>query len=301
MTSTDIERRPLTPLDIGDTKAAQKLYQDGLQQLLDRKEDVTPIRGAGGRVKNHVNRSGVSKIATWCAISTTLVGTEIDRDTDGKGLRWRVTVRATAPDGRMADGVGSFDVKERPSKKPEHDGLAQAYTRARNRAVMDLIGMGEVSAEEMTNGGAEGDSGDTLPYGPVADHTLRVEAEQAIRYLWPEVSGVILVQAIENTISYFPEIAARTIKGLAWFLSADESGRQDAAGATPEGPEEGLGDLSGPSLGDQARAAAANGPDPVTTSEVVTGEPVTTVTVADESEPLIDDVDIDAIFDGEVQ
>ena len=61
MSTTELERRPLTPLDIGETKAAQKLYQDGLVQLLDRAADLTPIRGQGGKVKNHVNRSGVRR------------------------------------------------------------------------------------------------------------------------------------------------------------------------------------------------------------------------------------------------
>ena len=101
MSTTELERRPLTPLDIGETKAAQKLYQDGLVQLLDRAADLTPIRGQGGKVKNHVNRSGVSKITTWCSLSTTLVGEPtIDRDEDGKALRWRVAARRRGA-GRM--------------------------------------------------------------------------------------------------------------------------------------------------------------------------------------------------------
>jgi hypothetical protein len=293
VSSTDLEvneRRPLTPLDIGATKAAQRLYQEGLQQLLDRTEDVTPIRGRGGKVKNHVNRSGVSKITTWCAISTTREGVEIDRDAEtDKPKRWQVTVRATAPDGRVADGVGVFDVKERPSSKPEHDGLATAYTRARNRAVMDLVGMGEVSAEEMT-AGADTD-GVTLAYGAEADSDVRLKAVSAIQQMWPNVTVPVAEQMLEvigNALGYLPEAAARTVSGLAWCVSTDPATVASASGQAPAGPQEGAGEPTG---GTEQ-----------TFEDVVTPAPedVTTPPVANPEAPG-DEVDIDAIFDAEQQ
>lgn len=302
MSTVEIERRPLTPLDIGETKAAQKLYQDGLQQLLDRSEDVTAIRGRGGRVKNHVNRSGVSKITTWCSLSTTLVGTDIDRDESGKALRWRVTVRATAPDGRVADGVGAFDVKERPSNKPEHDGLGTAFTRARNRAVMDLVGMGEVSAEEMV-AGADAE-GTLLPYGPEADETLRAQASRSVAKMWPDIGATYMVQAIENTIGYLPEIAARTINGLSWFLSADEASRADASALPGEGPQapaqsttEAPPPGAGPEFDEIVTPAAEEIASP---REANPGETFAAPREAN-PEPLGDEVDIDAIFDADSQ
>ena len=292
MSTTDLEvneRRPLTPLDIGATKAAQQLYQEGLQQLLDRTEDVTPIRGRGGKVKNHVNRSGVSKITTWCSLSTTCQDVVIDRDEDGKALRWRVTVRATAPDGRVADGVGAFDVKERPSSKPEHDGLGTAFTRARNRAVMDLVGMGEVSAEEMT-AGADTD-GVTLAYGPEVDSDVRLKAVSAIQQMWPKVSvpeAEQMLEVIGNALGYLPEAAARTVSGLAWCVRADPATVASATGQAPAGPQEPAGEPTG---GTEQ-----------TFEDVVTPAPedVTTPPVANPESPG-DEVDIDAIFDAEQQ
>jgi hypothetical protein len=220
MSTSELERRPLTPLDIGETKAAQKLYQDGLKQLLDVSEDVTPIRGRGGKVKNHVNRSGVSKITTWCSLSTTLVSEEIDRDEDGKALRWRVTVRATAPDGRCADGIGAFSLTERSVSKPEHDGLGTAFTRARNRAVMDLVGMGEVSAEELLTDPAP--DGSPAPYGPDATAEMRGEALSAIVSLWPAWSASDadwMLNLLAANFGSLPEISVRTIKGLQWCVA----------------------------------------------------------------------------------
>lgn len=299
MSTTEIvERRPLTPLDIGETKAAQELYQRGLKQLLEPSEDVTAIKGRGGKVKNHVNRSGVSKITTWCSLSTTLQGVpEIDRDEDGKALRWRVTVRAAAPDGRVADGVGAFDVKERPSSKPEHDGLGTAFTRARNRAVMDLVGMGEVSAEEMVAGGRVTD-GDEMPYGPAADPALSAEAAAAVTQMWGDIDGAVMVRVIGNTLGYFPEVAARTIKGLSWFLSADEGARASVSGSPVAGPQDGSGEATeGVSQG----APPATGPSfddmvpPTAEANASPGEANQT----DSNDPLGDEVDIDAIFDAD--
>ena len=66
-----------------------------------------------------------------------------------------VTVRAT----HMASGIFATDVssceKEETKGKPisRHTMRSTAFTRARNRAILALIGGGEVSAEELTAGG----------------------------------------------------------------------------------------------------------------------------------------------------
>jgi hypothetical protein len=81
------------------------------------------------------------------------------------------TVRAIAPGGRSCDGVGSCDSHEERFEesvwKKGADGKSYkeytgkykwkyndvdgtAYTRAANRAISDLVGGGEVSAEEMS-------------------------------------------------------------------------------------------------------------------------------------------------------
>ena len=48
-------------------------------------------------------------------------------------------------------GVASCDSREKPDSKNrlEHDVATMAHTRAKNRAISDCIGTGEVSAEEM--------------------------------------------------------------------------------------------------------------------------------------------------------
>ena len=60
------------------------------------------------------------------------------------------TVQATAPNGRTMGGWGACSIHEdRNFSKPDHDIPATAMTRAVNRAISDLVGAGEVSAEEV--------------------------------------------------------------------------------------------------------------------------------------------------------
>lgn len=63
-----------------------------------------------------------------------------------------VTVRATAPWGQSAEAVGACATSEAVGRRviTVADALATAETRATNRAVSNLIAMGEVSAEEMS-------------------------------------------------------------------------------------------------------------------------------------------------------
>ena len=58
-------------------------------------------------------------------------------------------VRATLPSNRFADGWGNCSRGEGGKAHPNHDIPATACTRATNRAIADLIGAGEVSADEL--------------------------------------------------------------------------------------------------------------------------------------------------------
>jgi len=63
---------------------------------------------------------------------------------------YHYTVKAIAPDGQYTFGIGSCDSKEIPDeRRREHDTESKAHTRAKNRAISDLIGFGQVSAEEV--------------------------------------------------------------------------------------------------------------------------------------------------------
>lgn len=98
----------------------------------------------------YTKKSGFRKIATFFGLSDSIKEkTRIDRE-DGS-FYWMITVEAKAPNGRVSQGVGICDSKERNFAHLEHDVYATAHTRAKNRAISDLVAGGEVSAEEMDN------------------------------------------------------------------------------------------------------------------------------------------------------
>lgn len=151
----------LRPLDVADQKAAMQTYQEGLRTIL----DSTDWQDAG-RGESFVKKSGWRKIAAWFNLSIELVADEVERNDDGQVQRAKVWARAVAPNGRFADGDGYCDVTEsrfnRNKSKLENDLRGTATTRAVNRAISNLVGMGAVSAEEV-DGGASGP-----PLGPAA-------------------------------------------------------------------------------------------------------------------------------------
>lgn len=80
-----------------------------------------------------------------------------------------VTYRASAPNGRNAYGDGSCSFKEKKGAQgTRHNVRSHAHTRAYNRAVSNLVGFGEVSAEEVDRDNVD----DERPAGMDAE-TLR--------------------------------------------------------------------------------------------------------------------------------
>lgn len=83
-------------------------------------------------------------------LSDTVLEKEIIKDEEGRVNEASFLVKVWSPDGRSAEGWGNCSIFEnRRFSKVNHDIPSTAMTRAINRAVSDLIGAGEVSAEEM--------------------------------------------------------------------------------------------------------------------------------------------------------
>jgi hypothetical protein len=153
--STEVVRRErrsevIRPLDAEQLVEGFELYQELLPRLL----TASDYQDAG-HGERFVKKSGWRKIATAFDLDVVRVVETVDRDESGKPLRAMAVYRAIAPSGRSMDGDGYCSIEEgRFSRasgrgKLEHDLRATAATRARNRAISDLVGMGEVSAEEV--------------------------------------------------------------------------------------------------------------------------------------------------------
>lgn len=116
-------------------------YQELKSSLLNQ-NDYQDVKG-----KKYIKKSGWRKIQTAFGISDELIGEE-RKDFD-KYFVYEITIKVSAQNGRFSFGVGSCASSERAFAHTEHDVRSTAHTRAKNRAISDLVGGGEVSAEEM--------------------------------------------------------------------------------------------------------------------------------------------------------
>jgi hypothetical protein len=200
----------LKPLDVADQKEAMSIYQQGLREILD-----TSDWQDAGRGQKFVKKSGWRKIAAWFNLSIELIADEVERDEQGEVCRSKVWARAVAPNGRFADGDGYCDAAESRFSGPrgnkskiENDLRGTATTRAVNRAISNLVGMGAVSAEEMDTPEQQGP-----PFGDPASAELTEKMQQALTYLIDNESRAIEVIAklVEDAGGYLPRISARAI------------------------------------------------------------------------------------------
>lgn len=145
-------------VDIDYAVESQKNFEGLVEALLDKDTDYQ-----GGKKR----KSAWRKLARAFNISDEPITKEIIRDENHQIISAYFEVKAILPNGRSGFGVGDcsifdkikYDDSELPSNfelrkrftNAEHDVIATAHTRAKSRAISDLIGAGEVSAEEMDN------------------------------------------------------------------------------------------------------------------------------------------------------
>lgn len=174
--------RPAGSLDA--IAEAFKEYQRVCETILDG-SDYQSYEG-----KPRKKKSAWRKLATAFNVSTEIMGKEVLRPDGRSVVMAEIRVRASTPGGRQAEALGSCDVNEKccassrgqkchkaawkghfccvngcDGRKhwshPDHDIISTAQTRATNRAIADLIGCGEVSAEEL-----DGDNEPPKPQKP---------------------------------------------------------------------------------------------------------------------------------------
>lgn len=139
-----INNTPATAtIDVNTAVDEWKAYQKVTELILDD-SDYQNIKG-----KRFKKKTAWRKYARAFNISTEIIKEDIIKSEKGKVHEATFVVRATLPTGRYADGWGNCSRSEGGKNHPNHDIPATACTRACNRAISDLIGAGEVTAEEM--------------------------------------------------------------------------------------------------------------------------------------------------------
>jgi len=138
------EARTVMPaVSVDEAVAFWKQYED-LKSKLATPSDIQQIEG-----QSFLKKSFWRKLATCFNLSDEIVEKEISRTASGNIVRAEYIVRCTAPNGRSSVGIGIQTISEYGGNHPEHDIPATAHTRAKNRAISDLVGGGEGSAEEV--------------------------------------------------------------------------------------------------------------------------------------------------------
>lgn len=145
-----IETR-LTMIDVDGAVAAYHAYLELCRRILDD-NDYATIRGIKAR-----KRSGWAKLRRFYGVSARILLEHRVPGWDSWGQGQPFVYRFTV-EGRMgdrieeADGTCESTELEGSNIAPtEHNVRAKALTRAKNRVTADLIGGGEVSAEELNS------------------------------------------------------------------------------------------------------------------------------------------------------
>lgn len=226
------ERRSevIRPLDTGALVESFKAYQDLLPQLLST-EDYQDA----GRGKKFVKKSGWRKIATAFDLDVQIVRSVVDRDDHGQPLRAEVWARAIAPSGRSMDGDGYCSVDEERFSGPrgnksklENDLRATATTRAMNRAISGLVGMGEVSAEEVD--ASDHDHGPPAWAAPAPDE-MKTKALDAVAVVLGErdVARNYLKLLADGTGGQLPVVVAAWLSAMPDWIAAATPAEEAAA------------------------------------------------------------------------
>ena len=123
-----------------------------------------------------------------------------------------VTVRAIAPWGQESESVGACGTDEETGRRviTIADAIATAETRATNRAVSNLIAMGEVSAEEMQKGKTK-ETPTAIPFGKDKGKLLTDCTDEHLADVkrWCQEKGKFteLVEAIDRVLEERREAA----------------------------------------------------------------------------------------------
>ena len=146
MTTDIVQTSGVVSPDVEGTVSALKKFLELKEEVL-QENDTVMISG-----KKYIKRSGWRKIALAFNVSTEIVSVERDYGSDLKICH--IKARAIAPNGRISEEIASCDTTEFQGniKFSVHNLETKAATRAINRAISNLVGGGEVSAEEIEQG-----------------------------------------------------------------------------------------------------------------------------------------------------
>lgn len=170
LATIEAEYRVVRPLSSPETALETwHQYEQLIAKLLN--EDDYQTFNEGGKAGKFIKKSGYRKLATHYGFTVEMrderlghkheaatcarirfpeVFNREDKDCGCQVVFARYVVNVIAPNGRKTTGIGLCSTGERNRRftRQDHDIATTAYTRAVNRAIGDMIGIGKPSAEE---------------------------------------------------------------------------------------------------------------------------------------------------------
>ena len=145
---------PNVDVAIEQWDAYQKLCK-GLLNETDYQEIIVKEKDENGnyvKVKRHFKKkSAWQKLSRAFNVDIHIVDRDIERTKMGRVREAYYCVRATLPNGRSVESDALCSRSEKGKDKvSDHTIMSTAKTRATNRAIAELMGAGEVSAEKMS-------------------------------------------------------------------------------------------------------------------------------------------------------
>jgi len=137
--------RPLVPVaNVTELVEAMKRFEEIKRGLL-TDQDLYTAKDNQVRIR----KSGWRKLALAFNLSDeVLESTYLANEALPGSWIYRVRVRVISRGGRSVQGVGAASTTERPFANPAHDCFALAHTRAKSRAIADMLGSSDLVAEE---------------------------------------------------------------------------------------------------------------------------------------------------------
>ncbi|AMK16288.1 hypothetical protein [Methanobrevibacter olleyae] len=139
-------------VDVESAKAEWKAYQQLCKELLNDSDyqEYRQKTKDGFIFKKFPKKSAWAKLGRAFNVNTEIIGKEFVLTKTGETREAYYCIRATLPNGRTVESDGSCSRHEKgKGEATSHTIRSTAKTRATNRAISELIGAGEVSAEEL--------------------------------------------------------------------------------------------------------------------------------------------------------
>ena len=174
---------------------SMRIFEKVKSQLLTN-QDLYTIRESESP---KIRASGWRKLALAFGISDEITREERVVDpSDPAHIMYRFEVRAYTQANRVATGVGSASSKERKFQHEEHDLRALAHTRAKSRAIRDLLGGSDSIAEEDSDLGA---SQPAIGYPSYSKAVPQTPDADKIRAFWAEHIGDEMASKLKITMT----------------------------------------------------------------------------------------------------